>query len=286
MVEIAVGLAASGVHLLDLTMGEDPCLHQGNDFGPLVRLVEDVRAATGLPIMVSPGVVPAGVLAALRAAGADWYACYQETHTPAVFEWLRPGQSYQGRARARTAAFRAGLHVEDGILLGVGEGLEDRVRSLLDMRRQGVRQARAMGFVPQKGTPLAGRQPCVPLEELVTLAALRLLMPDRLIPASLDIDGLQGLRQRLLAGANVVTSIIPPARGLAGVSRASLDIAGGLRTVAGVQRELDRLGMRQAAAAGYRQWLDRPPSPASAVRPAAESTEAAVATAAPKRGRA
>lgn len=48
---------------------------------------------------------------------------------------------------------------------------------------------------------------------------MRLLFPDKLIPASLDVDGISGLELRLMAGANVVTSIIPPNEGLAGVAQ-------------------------------------------------------------------
>ena len=39
---------------------------------------------------------------------------------------------------------------------------------------------------------------------------LRLAFSDRLIPASLDVEGLEGLQLRLDAGANVVTSLIAP----------------------------------------------------------------------------
>ena len=69
---------------------------------------------------------------------------------------------------------------------------------------------------------------------MLTIAAMRLAMPDRFIPASLDVDGIAGLERRLEAGANVVTSIVPPTVGLAGVSQAELDIDEGYRTVHGV----------------------------------------------------
>ena len=75
---------------------------------------------------------------------------------------------------------------------------------------------------------------------------MRLAMPDRLIPASLDVDGIAGLERRLQAGANVVTSIVPPTVGLAGVSQAELDIDEGYRTVHGVLPHLERLGLRPA----------------------------------------
>jgi methylornithine synthase len=148
-----------------------------------------------------------------------------------------------------------GLHAEDGILLGVGETVSQRARSLLTMRAQGAGQVRVMGFVPQKGTPLRDREMASPLAEMVTLATMRLVMPDRLIPASLDIDGRRGLEARLRAGANVVTSIIPPGSGLAGVSQSTLDIDQGFRTVAEVERHLAPLGLEVATVAEYEAWL-------------------------------
>ena len=254
VVAIACGLAESGVHLVDLTMGEDPDI-RGGDYAVVADLVREVRLAGGVPVMVSPGVVPGEVLRSLRDAGADWYACYQETHTPDLYRRLRPGQDYDERTDARRCALEAGLRVEDGLLLGVGETVAHRARSLSTMRAQGVQQVRVMGFVPQVGTPLAGRQPPSLLCELVTLAAMRLTMPDRLIPASLDLDGLRGLGPRLRAGANVVTSIIPPASGLAGVSQSKLDIDEGFRTVRGVERQLGPLGLEVASPAEYERWL-------------------------------
>ena len=92
-------------------------------------------------------------------------------------------------------------------------------------------------------------------DELLTIAAMRLAMPDRLIPASLDVDGIAGLERRLQAGANVVTSIVPPTVGLAGVSQAELDIDEGYRTVHGVLPHLDRLGLRPAGVDEYRERM-------------------------------
>ena len=54
------------------------------------------------------------------------------------------------------------------------------------------------------------------------------------ITASLDVDGIAGLKQRLEAGANVVTSLVPSKMGLVGVSNHSLDIEEGNRTVKSV----------------------------------------------------
>ncbi len=78
------------------------------------------------------------------------------------------------------------------------------------MREIGADQVRVMTFVPQEGTPMAGRAAPDSTREMVVIAVLRLAFPDRLIPASLDVGGLAGLKMRLDAGANVVTSLAVP----------------------------------------------------------------------------
>ena len=57
----------------------------------LIDPVDPIRKATGLPIMVSPGVIPENILGRLSEAGASWDACYQETHHHRLFNRLRPG---------------------------------------------------------------------------------------------------------------------------------------------------------------------------------------------------
>lgn len=253
VVEICRDLAASGVVLLDLTMGEDPLVH--DDPATLTALVGAVADATGTPVMVSPGVLAEAALRDLRGAGADWYALYQETHTRELYDRLRVGQPFEERAEARAAARRSGLLVEDGLLTGVGDTAADRAASIVAMREAGWEQVRVMTFVPQVGTPLEDLRPAGDAAELLTIACLRLAMPDRFIPASLDVDGIAGLERRLQAGANVVTSIVPPTVGLAGVSQAELDIDEGYRTVHGVLPHLERLGLRPAGVEEYRERM-------------------------------
>ena len=255
VVAICRDLAESGVVLLDLTMGEDPVIHDDPGHAALVDLVAAVADGAGLPVMVSPGVLPEAALGKISAAGADWYALYQETHTRELYDRLRVGQPFEERGAARSAARRAGLLVEDGLLTGIGDSAADRARSIVAMREAGWEQVRVMTFVPQAGTPLEDVRPLGDVDELLTIAAMRLAMPDRFIPASLDVDGIAGLERRLEAGANVVTSIVPPTVGLAGVSQSELDIDEGYRTVHGVLPHLARLGLRPAGVDEYRERM-------------------------------
>ena len=258
IVEAACELAASGVHLIDLTMGEDPeyCSNNAIGLNKLVRLVESVNGATGLPLMVSPGVVPDDVLIALASVGTTWYACYQETHQRALFSRLRPGQSYDARLGKKVLARRLGLLIEEGLLSGVGESCGDVADSISVMEALKADQVRVMSFVPQEGTPMEGWAPPDRLRELLTIAVMRLVFPEKLIPASLDVDGLSGLKRRLDAGANVVSSLVPPDRGLVGVSQNSLDIENSRRTAASVLPVLQECGLMVGDSADYAAWIE------------------------------
>lgn len=249
-------LIQSGVHLLDLTMGEDPFYHDSQQgFKEFVQIVNALKRETGTAVMISPGVISRPVLAELKAAGADWYACYQETHNKALYSRLRLNQSFAERMRQKQAARDLGYLIEEGLLAGAGESNADIAYSLQIMKKLAADQVRVMTFIPQAGTPLADWPKNSPLRELLIIALMRLVMPDRLIPASLDVDGLNGLAQRLQAGANIITSLIPPAAGMAGVSQSSLDIHEGNRTVEKILPVLAGSQLAAATADEYQNWL-------------------------------
>ncbi len=258
-VDAACQLADSGVHLIDLTMGEDPQLFPGGIWNgePLVQTINAVRKATGLPIMASPGLIPENAFQPLKDAGATWYACYQETHNPELFAKLRRDQPYEQRLNTKRLAHQAGLLTEEGLLNGIGETAQDVVASMQAMADMDADQVRIMTFIPQSNTPMAQTPPVDRLREMLVIALMRLIFPDRLIPASLDVDGRQGLKQRLDAGANVVTSLVPPGTGLAGVARNRMDIEEARRTCQGIAPILADCGLRRASQTRYQQYIDQ-----------------------------
>lgn len=250
-------MATAGVHLIDLTMGEDPEFYASgaSGFNRLVGLVKGVQETTGLPVMISPGLLPDDVLEEMAAAGVTWYACYQETHNPVLYKRLRHGQGFEQRLAKKRLAKRFGMLIEEGLLTGVGETCGDLADSILWMKDVSVDQARVMTFVPQADTPMAETVPQDDLKELIVIAVMRLVLPDRLIPASLDVGGLDGLKARLDAGANVVTSIVPPQKGLAGVANHSLDIEVSRRTLDHILPVLETCGLAPAPPEAYLAWI-------------------------------
>ena len=144
-------------------MGEDPVLFNatGDGFEQLLDLVVSLRKTTGLPVMVSPGVMSSIQLERLAEAGASWYACYQETHNRRLFEELRPQQNFDIRMTAKINAHSNGLLIEEGLLCGVDETLDDIAHSLMAMKKLRADQIRSMTFIPQPGTPMADRKSVV-----------------------------------------------------------------------------------------------------------------------------
>ncbi len=254
IVQLAGGLKDAGINLADLTMGEDPVMY-ADDYRRLLNTISAVRDEVGINIMLSPGVLPRDVFPLIREAGADWHACYQETYNRRLFESLRVNQSYDDRLNQKIWAMEAGLLAEDGMMIGLGED-NDHADTILRMGDLGCQQIRAMTFVPQKGTPMQDSVLHDSTIELKAIAVMRILFPDRLIPCSLDVEGIVGLRTRLMAGANVITSIVPPNRNLAGVAQHELDIDNGNRSVEHVFEMLDKNGFRPATNTEYVSYLD------------------------------
>lgn len=254
VMELSTELANSGVNLIDLTMGEDMEYHN-EKFETVNSLIKDIKKQTGLPVMISPGVVGEEEIDNFASSGADWYALYQETHNKELFSKLRIDQDYDERMARKLYARDKGMFIEEGLLSGVGESNEDIADSIIKMGEIGASQVRVMSFVPQKGSPMEKTETPGRIQELKIIAIMRLMYPKALIPASLDVDGIEGLKGRINAGANLVTSIIPPKTGLAGVAQNSKDVDEGGRTIEEVSKILETLDLRVATSDEYKDYI-------------------------------
>ncbi|MFP4655173.1 MAG: methylornithine synthase PylB [Methanohalobium sp.] len=241
------------IHMIDLTMGEDPYYHNNPQL--LVDMVKNVKKELNLPIMVSPGVVDNDTLNKLHESGANFLALYQETYDKELYENMRVGQSFEDRINARRFAKSIGFYVEDGILSGIESNTKSIIKSLRGMEDNNPDMVRAMTFIPQEGTPLENQGQYSSEQELRIIAILRLMFPDKLIPASLDIEGINGMVKRLNAGANVVTSIIPSNTTLEGVVNYDRDLEERTRNVENVLSRLKTMGMEPAKQSEFNQII-------------------------------
>ena len=220
--ETCKALKGAGFHMVDLTMGEDPYYYEDPD--KFVELIQIVKEELGLPIMISPGLMDNNTLLKAREKGANFLALYQETYDTELYRKLRVGQSFDGRVHARLFAKEQGYCIEDGILTGVGNDIESTILSLRGMSTNNPDM-------------------------------VRLLFPKRLIPASLDLEGIDGMVQRLNAGANIVTSILPPDSRLEGVANYDRNLKERDRDIKSVIQKLESIGMEPARQADFEAIL-------------------------------
>ena len=211
----------------------------------------------GISIMASPGAVKKEAMPKIKAAGADFYAVYQETHNRDLYSKLRLEQDFDFRYNQRVWAREAGMLTEDGMMVGLGESMEDRADAILTMGAEKCEQIRCMTFVPQAGTPLQTLEPMDSYMELKSIAVMRILFPDRFIPATLDVEGIEGMKSRLDAGASTITSIVVPHRHLAGVAQPEKDIESGGRSVQHVFDLVADMGKRIATQNEFRSMIDK-----------------------------
>lgn len=245
----------SGINLIDLTMGEDPMMIK-NDYQAFIDIVSDIRDDMDIPIMASPGAVPKEMMSRFSESGVDIVACYQETYNRDLFAERRLNQDFDYRYNQKIWAMEAGMLAEDGMMIGIGETIDDRADTISKMVSSGCDQIRAMTFVPQTGTPMEMDKATDSTGELLAMAVMRLMHHDALIPATLDVEGISGMKKRLNAGASVITSIIPPNKNLAGVAQSSMDIEEGHRCVDYVIGQLESLDLKPSTPKGCRKMMD------------------------------
>ena len=255
VVTLAGMMIDAGINIVDLTMGEDPEFIR-NDYSGVVDIVKGIRGVSDIPIMVSPGAVPKDTFQRFADAGADIVAVYQETYNRRLFSERRIVQDFDYRRNQKVWAMDAGMLAEDGMMVGIGETIQDRVDTIRNMLALGCDQVRAMTFVPQEGTPMEQDGTVSTVDELLCMAVMRLMKHDVMIPATLDVEGVAGMRSRLDAGASLITSIIPPNEDLAGVAQACMDIDDGARDVTHVVKMLEDMGRRPATHEECRRMFD------------------------------
>lgn len=136
---------------------------------------------------------------------------------------LSPGKKPALRLQMIKAAGELHIPFTTGLLIGIGETFEDRVRSLLAIRRLHeryghIQEVIIQPFAPKPNTPMANWPSPSAAELLETVAVARRLMPGMNIQVPPNLVGDGGAAQRgldeavraaLLAGANDLGGVSP-----------------------------------------------------------------------------
>ncbi len=144
----------------------------------------------------------------LRDAGADRYILKFETSNPDHYRRMKPLDTLDKRLECLEALIDAGFGTGSGNITGLpGQTMDDIIGDLELIHRYPLTMSSSTVFIPGEETVLHGE----PMGEvdvtLNTMALIRIMNPNRLMPTTSSLDRARKGAQvaGLLAGANTVT---------------------------------------------------------------------------------
>jgi len=180
---------------------------------PKDRDVENVSAmvagvkALGLETCVTLGMLSGAQARRLKQSGLDYYNHNLDT-SPEFYGEVITTRTYQDRLDTLAHVRQAGIHVCCGGIVGMGEGLEDRVGMIATLAGLPVHPESVPinMLVRVEGTPLAHATRLDALDFVRTIAVARITMPGSVVRLSAGREDMSEETQALcfLAGANSI----------------------------------------------------------------------------------
>ena len=145
----------------------------------------------------------------LAKLNANTVCCNLETINEEVFNRRKPGDSLKQRILTCKRVSEAGIGLSSGLLLGIGESAEDRIKHLRFLSQfKTLEEIPIMGFNPYDDTPMAD-WPAFPLEEQLKVVAItRIMYPHIRITMPTPTVGPKNVEYSLKAGANNLATVI------------------------------------------------------------------------------
>jgi biotin synthase len=176
------------------------------DLDNVCAMVEGVKAL-GLETCVTLGMLEAQQAKRLKDSGLDYYNHNLDT-SPEYYSEIITTRTYQDRLDTLAHVREAGIHVCCGGIVGMGEGLEDRVGMIATLASLPVHpESVPINMLVQvEGTPLAVAGKLDPLDFVRTIAVARICMPASMVRLSAGREDMSEETQALcfLAGANSI----------------------------------------------------------------------------------
>lgn len=195
---------------INIQAGEDPVAVREVAI-PLIRLL---RKETHLGISVCLGTLTQKMSSELLSAGATTYIIKFELSNPAQYEALQAPGSLEERLEHIRWLAAHGWRVSSGFISGLpGQSGEDSLNNIRTAVELPLIGCSVSPFVPGESTPLFESEGAGIDRTLNSMALLRILRPDWVIPAvsALNIVGPNsGYRRGLQTGANLCTINLTP----------------------------------------------------------------------------
>ncbi len=175
-----------------------------------VNACKIVKENSNLEILVNVGGdLTEKAVEDLSNLGVDTICCNLETINEDVFYQRKPGDSLDQRILTCKRVSDAGIGLSSGLLLGLGESKEDRIKHLRYLSNfKTLEEIPIMGFNPYPDTPMANF-PAFPLKEQLKIVAItRIMYPEITITMPTPTVGPENVEFSLKAGANNLATVI------------------------------------------------------------------------------
>lgn len=176
------------------------------DLDKVCEMVEGVKAL-GMETCVTLGMLTGDQARRLKDCGLDYYNHNLDT-SPEYYGEIITTRVYQDRLDTLEHVREAGMHVCCGGIVGMGEGLEDRIGMIATLASLPAHPESVPinMLVRVEGTPLAGAATIDPLDFVRTIAVARICMPASVVRLSAGREDMSEETQALcfLAGANSI----------------------------------------------------------------------------------
>jgi biotin synthase len=176
------------------------------DLDKVCAMVEGVKAL-GMETCVTLGMLTGEQARRLKDCGLDYYNHNLDT-SPEFYGEIITTRTYQDRLDTLEYVRDAGIHVCCGGIVGMGEGLEDRIGMIATLASLPVHpESVPINMLVQvEGTPLAGQTKLDAFDFVRTIAVARICMPASVVRLSAGREDMSEETQALcfLAGANSI----------------------------------------------------------------------------------
>ncbi|ENN96440.1 biotin synthase [Methanocaldococcus villosus KIN24-T80] len=203
--EAAIAIEESGIRRVSCSTAH------GYGGKEALRALKIVKKYTSLEVLVNAGAdLTEEVIKEMKKYDINTICCNLETINEKLFKKLKPGEELEDRIRVCKLVNKYGIELSSGLLIGVGESYEDRVKHLFYLKNElEVGEIPIMGFNPYKGTPMENFPRCSALEQAKTIAITRLIFPNIRITSPSPTIGPELIYFSLLAGASNIATVIP-----------------------------------------------------------------------------
>ncbi len=176
------------------------------DLDSVCAMVEGVKAL-GLETCATLGMLTGEQAQRLKRSGLDYYNHNLDT-SPEYYGAIITTRTYRDRLDTLDHVRAAGIHVCCGGIVGMGEGLDDRIGMIATLASLPAHpESVPINMLVQvEGTPLAAAQKLDPLDFVRTIAVARICMPASVVRLSAGREDMSEETQALcfLAGANSI----------------------------------------------------------------------------------